>query len=462
VEQRTPRTRIDEVMGVVQRQIEQRALTPGARLPSVRAMAGRTGFSVSTVVEAYDRLVSEGSITARAGAGFYVVAPLAPLALAEIGPVRSPHEDPLWLMRQALEARPGTLLPGGGWLPDSWMPDELLRKAMRPLTRTPSVRDMAVYGTPRGAPGLRQLLARRMLAHGIEAAPDQLALTESGTHAIDLILRFLVEPGDTILLDDPCYFNFHALLRAHRVEIVGVPMTPNGPDVAAFEAVLAAHRPRLYITNSAVQNPTGAILSAATAHRILTLAEAHDLVIVEDDIFGDFEDEPAPRLAALDGLQRVIRTGSFSKSLSSAVRLGYIAARPDWTAALADLRIATSLSGSRIAADLIHAMLSDGSYRRHMEKVRARLAVSRQRVLGRLRSIGIQPWLEPSAGIFAWCRLPAEKSAIEIARAGLEEGIIYAPGNAFSTGHNADRYMRINVATADDERVFTHLARACA
>ena len=142
-----------------------------------------------------------------------------------------------------------------------------------------------------------------MAEHGIEASPDQIMLTESGTQAIDLLCRFLIEPGDTVLVDDPCYFNFHALLRAHRAKVVGVPYTPSGPDIELFAQALTEHRPRLYITNSALHNPTGAMLSPVVAHRLLKLAEQSDLTIIEDDIFADFEHEPAPRLAAFDGLE---------------------------------------------------------------------------------------------------------------------------------------------------------------
>jgi len=112
-------TRTEEVMRILRQRIERRTLTPGARLPSVRAMADATGFSKSTVVEAYDRLVAEGTIRSRPGAGFFVAAPLAPLALAEIGPVLDREIDPLWMLRQSLAARPEALTPAGcrkaGW-----------------------------------------------------------------------------------------------------------------------------------------------------------------------------------------------------------------------------------------------------------------------------------------------------------------------------------------------------------
>ncbi len=118
------------------------------------------------------------------------------------------------------------------------------------------------------------------------------------------------------------------VLTAPRV--VSVPYTPSGPDMELFAQALAEHRPRLYITNSALHNPTGATLSPVVAHRLLKLADQSGLTIIEDDIFGDFEHESAPRLAAFDGLDRVVHIGSFSKSLSASVRCGFIAVRHDW------------------------------------------------------------------------------------------------------------------------------------
>lgn len=200
---------------------------------------------------------------------------------------------------------------------------------MRGLARTGTDDALVDYGSTRGSSALRRLLLRRLAEQAIEATPDHLLLTGSGTQAIDLICRFLLQPGDTVLVDDPCYFNFQALLRAHQAKVVGVPYTPSGPNTAAFETALIEHRPRLYLTNAALHNPTGATMAPAVAHRLLTLAATHDLIVVEDDIFGDLEPEPSPRLAALDGLSRVIWLTSFSKTLSASVRCGCIAARPD-------------------------------------------------------------------------------------------------------------------------------------
>lgn len=451
-------TRIATVMAEIEARIASRSVLPGARLPSVRAQARAMGVSISTVVEAYERLAAQGAIAARPGSGFYVAGPAAPLALTKIGPRLDREVDPLWVSRQVLETDEAVLKPGWGCLPSDWLYADGMRRALRAMARADAT-ELTEYATPLGHPLLRQWLSRRLAGAGVEAVPEQILLTESGTQAIDLVCRFLLEPGDTVLVDDPCYFNFHALLKAHRVQAVGVPYTPNGPDVEAFAAALQAHAPRLYITNSGIHNPTGAMLSPVTAHRLLKLADESSLVIVEDDIFADFEASPAPRLAAFDGLSKVIHIGSFSKTVSASLRCGYIAAQGHWIEGLADLKIATTFGGGRLAAEVALRALTDSGYRKHMDTVRQRLAHEREKTLAQLQAIGITPWLVPQAGMFLWCRLPQGLDAAALARICLPEGVVLAPGNVFSQSQSAGDFLRFNVAQCSDRRVFEVLAR---
>jgi DNA-binding transcriptional MocR family regulator len=307
---------------------------------------------------------------------------------------------------------------------------------------------------------LREQLGRRLGERGVTASARQIILTDSGTQAIDLICRFLLEPGDTVLIDDPGYFNFQAILRAHRVQIVGVPYTAHGPDVQAMAELLTRHRPRLYITNSVFHNPTGAVLTPIVAHQLLKLAEAHDLLIVEDDIFADFEQSPSTRLAAFDGLNRVIQVGSFSKTLSASVRCGYIAVRQDWAEQIVDLKLATSFGNSAFGADLVYSLLRQGAYRHHIEALRNRLADAMGRTLHRLGRLGISPWIEPKGGIFLWVRLPHGLDSAEVSREALQEGVILAPGNVFSLSRSAASFLRFNVAQCHAPRIFDVLAKA--
>jgi DNA-binding transcriptional MocR family regulator len=449
-------SRVAAVMVAVRHRVAARTLARGDKLPSIRATASAMGVSVSTGVEAYDRLAAEGVIQSRPGSGFFVVGQTIPLTLSEIAPRPRREVDPLWVSRQSLEAADDVLRPGCGWLPETWLPQASLRSALRKLSRAGDAA-LAEYGTPLGLLPLRQVLARRLAEHGIYVSPQHILLTESGTHAIDLLCRFLIEPGDTVLVDDPCYFNFHALLRAHRAKVVGVPFTPTGPDVASFARVVSENRPRVYITNSGLQNPTGAALSPVTAHQVLKLAEGARLTIIEDDIFADFEHTPAPRLAAFDGLDRVVHIGSFSKTLSASIRCGFIAARPDWIEGLVDLKIATSFGGGRLNAEVLFRALSDGSYRKHMERLRQRLSTARVDVARRLKAVGVEPWMQPEAGMFLWCKLPQDVDAAELANAALGENIILAPGNVFSLSQSARSFMRFNVSQSQDKRLFDFL-----
>jgi DNA-binding transcriptional MocR family regulator len=433
-------------MAAIRRRIAGGALTAGEKLPSIRRFAREMQVSPSTVVEAYDRLAAEGLIRSRPGSGFYVAGALPVLALTDAEPKLDRAIDPFWISRQSLDAGPEMLRPGCGWLPADWMPHTAIRRAIRALARAEdSV--LADYGGTRGSLALRRLLVRQFAAEGLDARAEQILLTTSGTQAIDLLCRFLLKPGDTVLVDDPCYFNFQALLRAHRVNIVGVPYTPTGPDIERFNEALAALHPRLYITNAALHNPTGATLSPQTAHRVLTAAAVHDLIVIEDEIFAGLEPEPSPRLAALDGLSRVIRIGSFSKTLSASIRCGYIAARNDWIEGLVDLQVATNFGGpSPVASEVVVRTLGDGSYRKHLAGLRSRLAKRRREIAGQLESIGIRPWTTPRGGFFLWCRLPGGRDAAEVAKAALRERLVLAPGNVFSVTQSATDLMRFNVA----------------
>lgn len=450
-------------METIRARIANRALGPGDRLPSVRRFAETMGVSPSTVVEAYDRLEAEGLIRARRGSGFYVTgADLPPIALAEMGTPRERDVDPFWVSRQSLDADPSVLKPGCGWLPADWMPNAALRKGFRALGRADDAL-LTDYGSTRGSFALRRLLLARFAEEGIPAGEDQIMLTASGTQAIDLICRSLLRPGDAVLVDDPCYFNFQALLRAHQVRIVGVPFTPTGPDITAFEQALTHESPRLYITNSALHNPTGASLSPQTAYRVLSAAAAHGLTIVEDDIFADFEPKLSPRLAILDGLNRVIRIGSFSKTLSASVRCGYIAAPPDWIEGLVDLQVATSFGGpSPVATELIAGVLAGGGYRKHMDEVRQRLTRARKQATERLGQLGLVPWIMPRGGFYLWCRLSDGQDSTVIARLCMEEKVILAPGNVFSISQSATSFLRFNVAQLGDERIFAVLEKTMA
>lgn len=448
-----PPTRIQLVTAAIRQKV---AAAPGAKLPSIRRLAEQLKVSNSTVVEAYDRLVAEGEVEARPGSGFFAAARLRPFKLAEAGPQLDRAIDPLWIMRQSLAIGQPAWQPGCGWLPDEMLPGEMLRRVLRGVAREESA-NLTRYGAPQGFRPLREQLARRLNERGVAGDPSAILLTESATRAIDLVCRFLLQPGDTVLIDDPCYFNFQSTLRAQRVRMVGVSYTPNGPDLEHFAALCAEHRPKLYLTTSVLHNPTGTNISAGTAHRLLKLAEVHDLVLVEDSICADMEAKPSPGLAALDGFERVILLGSFSKTLTAALRCGFIVARGEWIEGLTDLALATGFGASDLAAQVTHGLLTDGSYRRHLDALRPQLARSMAFAAQNLTRIGFSLWAQPEAGMFLWARLPDGCDSSAIAMRALKGNVVLAPGNVFSVSHTASQYLRFNVAQCRDKHDFDAL-----
>lgn len=437
---------------------DRAAKAPGTRLPSLRRLADQLEISKSTAVEAYERLIAEGAVEARRGSGFFAAPPARPFTLKAAGPKLDRAIDPLWIMRQALASN-SKWQPGSGWLPDDWLAGDMLRRVLRGLARDKQA-NLTAYGTLQGFLPLREQIARRLNTRGITAEPGNVFLTDSATRAIDIVCRFLLQPGDAVLVDDPCYFNFQYVLKAQGTHIVGVPFTPNGPDLERFEAACVEHRPKLYLTTAVLHNPTGASISTGTAHRLLKLADAHKLVIVEDSIYADLESQPSPSCAALDGLDRVLVLGSFSKTLTGAARCGFIVARSDWLDGLTDLALATSFGASDLNAQATHNLLTDGSYRGHLEALRPRLARAMAFTADHLVRLGFTLWTRPDAGMFLWAQLPGQLDSSEVAVRALKRGLVLAPGNVFSVAQTATQYLRFNVAQCTDRRVFDLLEEA--
>jgi DNA-binding transcriptional MocR family regulator len=452
---------IDQIVAAVSKRVEDRALRAGSRMPSIRHFALEHRISRFTVVQAYDRLVAMGYLNSRPGSGFYVAPRPRPAGGGEPLLKLERAVDVLWLIRNALRQPSTQPMPGAGWLPADWMDEDGIRRSLRALSRK-SGDFLSGYGHPGGYLPLRELLQRRLAEIGVAAEPAQVILTKGATHALDLVARYFLRPGDTVLVDDPGYYLLFGALKSLGAKIVGVPWNSAGPDLAALDALLKEHRPKLFFTNTILHNPTGAVISQATAYRVLQLAEKHDFMIVEDDIYGDFHPGRPARLATLDQLDRVIYVGSFSKTVSAALRVGYLACKREIAGQLTDLKLLTGLTTSEIGERLMHQLLIDGHYRKHLDRLRGRLQESRGKTLRSLEKLGLTPFVEPEGGMFAWIDMGESASPVEIAGAAAEMGIMLAPGNLFRPHQEPSRHMRFNVASCGDPAVSGFLAGALA
>jgi DNA-binding transcriptional MocR family regulator len=441
----------EQVVAALRAAIAAKRLLPGEKLPSIRKLAAANRISPFTAVEAYDRLAAQGLIVARPKSGFYVAGRETPLTLIEREPMgrgAAPEAvDPVWMMRQSLSLDARVVHSACGWLPDSWLPEAGIRRALRGIAAMPGA-PLLQYGAPLGYLPLRQQVRRRLAELDIAATPDTILLTDGASQAIDLVCRHLLQPGDAVLVDDPGYFNYHAVLRAHRARALPVPVTRGGIDLDAMERLAAAEKPKLYLANPAMQNPTGLSLTPGAAHRLLNLAQLYDFRIVEDDVFRDFQAVPTPRLAALGGLAngRVLHLGGFSKTISAALRVGFIAGPEATIRHLADLKLATTFGNNQVAAQVVHRLLEDGSYRKQVAALREKLRKAAPALRRRLEALGFRLWME-TEGMFLWMELPekAPDAAVLAARA-IAQGVVLAPGDVFSPSRQWTRFLRFNIA----------------
>ncbi|HEV2676034.1 MAG TPA: PLP-dependent aminotransferase family protein [Aliidongia sp.] len=443
---------VESVIGL----IEGGTLKTGERLPAIRRAAENHGVSKNTLADAYDRLVALGYLEARRGSGYYV----RPIRLKPMA-ARPPHVaealDLVSLLREQLEQHYAVRV-GDGRPPPSWMEDSEVGRHLNAVGSRQGGEVSHGYGHPRGFRPLRERIALTLAERSITASPDQILLTQGANHALDLIVRNLVAPGDAVLVDSPGYYPLFGKLKLAKAEMVGIRRLADGPDLADLAAKAATTHAKVFFTQSLAHNPTGGSLTLPIAHRMLQIAQRHGLHIVEDDPFADVLPPSSPRLAALDQLERVTYVGTFSKTLSASLRVGYIAAGQPLADALADLKILTIVSTSDHIERIIHNLIVSGQYRRHLQRLRARIEESTVGALRQLDRLGVRIFGVPSGGFYLWALLPDTVDEADLTRRAVEHGIFMAPGAVFMPDRlAAGPAIRINVAYASDQRFLDFL-----
>jgi DNA-binding transcriptional MocR family regulator len=344
-----------------------------------------------------------------------------------------------------------------GTLPEDWLDAALLQRALRSVSGSAAAAGWLRYGDPAGDATLRSALSRRLGDLGIDAAPGQILSTVGATHGLDIVSRTLLQPGDAVLVDEPGWAVEFARLTRLGMRLLPVPRGADGPDLAVMEALLKAHRPRLYVTVSVLHNPTGHSITAASAHRVLQLAEAHGLTIVEDDTYAFLAPPHATRLAQLDGLRRTVLVSGFSKILTPQWRVGFIAAPPALAERFIDTKLLGTLTSAAPLEQAVAWCLDQGSLRRHAERVTAQLAAARAHTERLAVAAGCR-FVTPPAGLFGWIDVGTDTDRLALRL--LDEGWLTAPGSLFHATQRPTTLMRINFASAQDPRFWRRLRAA--
>ena len=445
--------------------IRQRLLAPGARLPSVRECARRHGVSPHTVVAAYDQLLAQGLVEARRQRGFFVresvrspaghekpAGPARPISGHRVAPV-----DATALIRGMFHGVSELPAPGLGTLPPDWLDLPMLASALRRVLAHGDAALALQYGQPAGDARLREALAAKLADFGVRARAAQIVTATGATHALDIVSRALLAPGDAVLVDEPGWAVEYARLTQLGMRLLPVPRGAEGPDLEVMATLAREHKPRLYVTVSVLHNPTGNSLGLGHAHQVLKLAEAHDFRIVEDDTYAHLAPAHLPRLAALDGLQRTLYVRGFSKILTPSLRVGYVAAPAELVERLIDVKLLSTLTTPAVLEQAVAHCLEQGSLRRHAERVTARLDAARHRSVQLAQAHGCR-FVTPPQGLFGWVDTGVDTEPL--AQAMLDRGWLLAPGHLFHATRRPSTLMRINFATSQDARFWRALVES--
>lgn len=440
---------VDQIAGALTHLIDSSALRAGERLPSVRQLAQDLAVSNTTIVESYERLVAKRLLVARRGAGFFVTkrdqidstmrAPAPPAAAV----------DSAWLLSEVFADQRVPIKAGCGWLPHHLLDGEGVRLAERRLIRATGQQQVG-YGHPYGYAPLRQSIANSLERWALKVLPDQVVTTHGATQALDIIVRTLVKPGETVLVENPGYCNLIAMLKLAHVNVVGVPRTATGVDIEALDALARLHRPKAFFTNPILQNPTATSYTPACAMRVLQVAQRYGFWIVEDDLYRELAVPTDPMLAALDGLDRVIYVSGFSKTIAPSLRLGYIVCEPGLARRLVHTKMIMTLTSSEITERLVYLTLTEGRHRKHVERLSASLLEAQSRLNARLEKCGLTPFAPARGGMFSWASLNRpDLDTRAIADQALAAGIWLAPGEFFFLSKPDRPWFRFNVAYSD-------------
>nr|WP_311527021.1 PLP-dependent aminotransferase family protein [uncultured Ralstonia sp.] len=338
------------------------------------------------------------------------------------------------------------------------------------------------YGATEGLPVLRAALVALMNERGIQASAEQMMVTTGSQQAFDLLVRVLIEPGDTVLVEVPAYPATLQALRLAQARIVPVPMDEHGLQTDALAELLhqlpATQRPKLLYTVPNFSNPRGTLLSAGRREALVQLACAHDFWIVEDDPYGELrfdasDNNPAPmpptlraigdRLAA-GGVNPVVYLSSLSKTVAPALRVGWM---------LADSSLLRRCTIAKQTVDLCTSPLAQMVAARYLESGRYPATVQRARIeyARRMQALvqGIATQLAgrvhcaaPAGGMFVWVTFAPSIDPQALFDAAISQQVLYVPGKAFYPDNAQRNTMRLSFAAPEVPQIEQAVQRLAA
>ncbi len=353
---------------------------------------------------------------------------------------------------------PGMIYLAGGLPAPESFPVEVFKAACDTVLDEVGAQSLQ-YGTTEGHKPLRKCLAERMNnLKGIPCGSDNVLLTSGSQQALEMIGKMFIDYGDIIVVESPSYLGALQAFDLYAPRYVTVPMDEEGIIVDELERILQIVTPKFIYTVPTFQNPSGRTMSAARRIQLMAIAERYDVIIVEDDPYGElrYTGEPVPPIKASDTTGRVIYLSTFSKILSPGIRLAWVVASEEFIRKLALIKQATDLCTSTFIQYAAYEYCQSGSMEEHIDKIRAMYKVRMEAMLNALDKYfpkeGVS-WTRPQGGMFLWVTLPDAIDVEDMLKEAVTNKVAFVPGTSFYVDGRPHSTMRLNFSNATPEQI---------
>ncbi len=451
-------------------------IAEGSQLPTERAFAHELGVNRTTVMNAYNDLASDGLIEGYVGRGTIV-------KRSQYGKTDDflEPETPSWLLGLAAseselatasnlassnypssnDRQHSISLAPGSPAPDMLPVDLLASIIDTGLSKT--YRQALGYCPAEGSPDLRRDIATHMRARGVKVDSQHILILSGSTQGLGLIGRFLLQPGDEVVVEIPTYLGAIQTFRALGARIIGVPTDNDGMRVDLLESILIRHQPRFIYTQPTFQNPTGAVLAPERRRRLLLLAKRYQIPIIEDDPYGELYFEgPAPQpLKAMDTYNNVLYLSTYSKILAPGLQVAWLAAPELVIERILTHKQIFDLGTNALGQWVVHEIYRRDQMHDHLNAIRQRYQARRDQMLQAISrywpsSIRVN---QPTGGMHLWCRLPAAMRARTLAHEAENERVIFVPGEPFHVDGGGHHSLRLSFASPETEHITEGIRR---
>jgi len=430
----------------------------GTKIPSQRSLAKHFAVNRSTLITALEELIADGLIEGRMGKGTIVINNTWTLLAKHSTPdwdkyvaagFQQPSRKTVQEINQS-ESNSTLIQLSKGELSNELFPLDIMKEMMEKVAHN---MDAFGYEEPKGYLPLREALSSYLQTVGIHASTSSILIVSGALQALQLIAMGLLQSGSTVFLDQPSYLYSLHVFQSAGMRMAGLQMDEEGLMPESIKMTPNMRTRAILYTNPCFQNPTGVLMSKKRREEILAFSEQHHLPIIEDDIYRElWIDAPPPApMKAMDKNGRVLYIGSFSKTLSPGLRIGWIVGPEPVIERLSDIKMQTDYGSSSLSQRVAAEWLTSGLYQKHLENVREQLKIRRSFVLHVLKTEleGLAEWSVPAGGFFIWLKILPPISMKTLYAKALSKGILFNSGAIYGQGRGD--YMRLSYAFASCE-----------